>query len=326
MRLARPLKAVLLVLILSVAALAESDGLALLEAGKADEALKALDARIQKNSSDAEAYNLMCRVYFQLEQWDDSIRAAEKSVALQAQNSEYHLWLGRSYGEKADTVGRLHVVSAISLVRKVKSELEKAVAMDSMGKDLMARVDLAEFYTEAPSVMGGDKSKARQLAGYVLQHDPALAHYIYGRIEEKQNSKDKAEQEYKAALEHSGNLAQYWVSLASFYRRTGRLDEMESALNKAASAQRKNNTPLFDAASTLLQAGRNYPGAIQMFRRYLAGNNFTEDAPAFQAHYLLGALLEKQGDTQGAAAEYRAALALASRYQPAQDALARVSR
>src|SRR2546423_1812167 len=198
--------------------------------------------------------------------------------------------------------------------------------MDSMGKNLMARVDLAEFYTEAPSIMGGDKSKARQLADFVLKHDPALSHYMYARIEEKQNSRDKAEQEYKAAVQTSGNLAQYWVNLASFYRRAGRLDEMESAVNKAAGAQHKNNTPLFDAASLLLQAGRNYPGAIQMFRHYLSGNDFTEDAPAFQARYLLGTLLEKQGDSQGAATEYRTALALASRYQPAQDALARVSR
>jgi len=51
-----------------------------------------------------------------------------------------------------------------------------------------------------------------------------------------------------------------------------------------------------------------------------------EDGPLFQAHYVLGQLLEKQGNSEGAAREFRASLALASQYKPAQDALARVSR
>ena len=41
---------------------------------------------------------------------------------------------------------------------------------------------------------------------------------------------------------------------------------------------------------------------------------------------MLGQLLEQQGDRQGAAREYRAALALASQFRRAQDALTRVSR
>ena len=51
-----------------------------------------------------------------------------------------------------------------------------------------------------------------------------------------------------------------------------------------------------------------------------------EDAPAFQAHYLLGQILEKQGNKPGAAEEYRAAVALAPEYEQAQSALRRVSQ
>ena len=326
MSVVRGLRIILLLLLLSAASWAQSSGLALLESGKADEALRVFNARIEKNPNDAEAYNLLARVYFQLERWDDSIRAAEKSVSLQPQNSEYHQWLGRAYGEKADSLGRLHPLSALSLVRKVKTEMEKSISTDSSGKNLEARADLAEFYTEAPSVMGGDKTRARQLADDVLKADPALAHYMYGRIEEKANSKSKAEQEYKSAIQASGNLSRYWVALASFYRRAGRLQEMENAVNQSLTARHQTSVPFFDAASLLLQAGRNYPGAIQLFRKYLASDSPDEDGPSFQAHYFLGQLLEKQGDAQAAAAEYRAALSLASQFQPAQDALTKLSR
>ena len=310
-------------LLLTIAAAAEPDPALLLQNGKADKALQFLNAQIQKNPSDAQAYNLMARVYFQLERWDESIRAAEKSIALAPQVSEYHQWLARAYGEKADAAGAL---TAFNLVRKVKSEFEKAVALDPAGKNLTAHSDLAEFYIEAPSMMGGDKGKARRLAEFIMKDDPALAHYIHARLEEKQNAKEHAEEEYKAAIQSSGNLARYWVSLASFYRRVGRLDDMESAVNKSRKAAQQEGVSLFDGASLLLSAGRNFPEAIEMLRHYLSLDDPAEDGPAFQAHYMLGVLLERQGDLKAATGEYRAAMAMASEYRPAQEAIARVGR
>jgi TolA-binding protein len=51
-----------------------------------------------------------------------------------------------------------------------------------------------------------------------------------------------------------------------------------------------------------------------------------EEAPTFKAHYLLGTALEKQGDQQGAAEEYRAALSLAKEFSRAKEALNRLNR
>jgi tetratricopeptide (TPR) repeat protein len=306
-----------------LAASAGPDAALLLQNGRANEALQVLNSQVQNNPNDARAYNLICRVYFQLEHWDDAIHAAERSVALDSQESEYHQWLARAYGRKAEAAG---AVTALTLVRKVKAEFEKAVALDQAGKNLSARADLAEFYIDAPYIMGGDKTKAKHLADFIMNQDPALAHYVRGQLEEKQNAKEHAEEEYKAAIEASGNRAHYWVMLATFYRRSGRLDEMEAAIAKSLSAPRKDGIPLFDGASALLTAGRNFQGAIRMLRQYLSLDDPAEDGPAFQAHYFLGLLLEKQRDLKAAAGEYRAALALASEYRPAQEALARVTR
>jgi tetratricopeptide (TPR) repeat protein len=302
---------------------AEADATMLLQNGRADEALLALNSQIRKNPNDARAYHVMARTYFQLEHWEEAIRAAEKAVELAPQESEYHQWLGRAYGKKAEAAGPL---AALSLVRKVKVEFEKAVMLDPAGKNLSARVDLAEFYTEAPYVLGGDKTKARHLAAFITNLDSALGDCVLGRVEEKQNARSRAEQQYQAAIQASGSLARYWVELAGFYRRAGRLTEMEAAINQSLATPRKEGISLFDAASVLMAAGRNFPGAIDMLRRYLTLEYPGEDGPAFQAHYWLGLLLEKQGEEKAAASEYRAALALASQYRPAQEALARLSR
>ena len=159
----------------------------------------------------------------------------------------------------------------------------------------------------------------------MASHDPALAHYIYARVEEKQGN-NHAEQEYKQALSDSGNAARYWIELAYFYRRAGRLPEMENAIRQALSAPRNGAIPEYDGAYLFLRTGRDYRNAVQMLRKYLNTSVVEEDGPTFRAHYMLGQLLEKLGDTRGAAQEYQAAVSLASEYRPAQDALARVSR
>jgi tetratricopeptide (TPR) repeat protein len=301
-------------------AAADPDPALLLKAGKADKALRALNLEIAQKPNDARAYNFLCRVYFQLEMWDNAVRMGERSVALDPENSFYHLWLGRAVGRKAEVSNPF---TAFGLARRVKSEFERAVALDA--NNFTARADLSEYYLEAPGFLGGDKGKARQQADYMAPHDLALASYIYARVEEKQGT-GRAEAEYKKAVAASNAPARYWVELAHFYRRTGRLNEMEMAVNQSLATAQEGDVTAFDAASLLLHAGRNFPGAMQMLRQYVAQEDPSEQGPAFQAHYLLGVLLEKQGRKKEAAAAFRAALEMASQYKPARDALARVSR
>src|ERR1041385_7608812 len=74
----------------------------LLEEGRIDEAITSLQRQIKSSPNDAQAYNLLCRSYFSLQDWNRGIAACEKATSLEPNNSLYHLWLGRIYGEKAD--------------------------------------------------------------------------------------------------------------------------------------------------------------------------------------------------------------------------------
>lgn len=299
---------------------ADADPAALLKTGKADQAIHALNLAIARAPNDARSYHLLSRVYYQLELWDNSMHMAEKALALDPQNSSYHLWLGRAMGRKAEDANPF---TAFGLARKVKIEFERAVALDA--NNLPARSDLSEYYLEAPGFLGGDKNKAKQQADYVAGHDRALASYIYARVQEKQGNTG-AEAEYKKAIAASSQPARYWVELAHFYRRTGRLSEMEDAIRRAVGTVQQGEPSEFDAAALLVHSGRNFAGAAQMLRHYVSEEDPSEDGPAFRAHYLLGVVLEKQGKKKEAAAEFQTALNMASEYRPAQDALARVSR
>jgi tetratricopeptide (TPR) repeat protein len=318
------IRSVLLLLALSsAAALAAADesAPALLAAGRADDAITTLHSKINSSPNDAEAYNLLCRAYFSMSDWDRGISACEKAVALAPNDSRYHMWLGRIYGEKADGS---NFFSAASLAGKVRTEFEAAVRLDPNNVD--ARSDLGEFYLEAPGIVGGGRDKAEAQAQALAALDPVKAGYLKGRIAEKKKDLVGAEKEYRAAIEDSHGSALTWFNLALFFRHQQRWNDMEDAIQHAVSAQVDRPEIIMESGEVLLRSGRSVPVAVKYLRRYLALNSKVEEAPAFKAHYLLGTALEKQGDKQGAAQEYRAALSLAKNFSRAQEALDRLNR
>ena len=309
----------LLLLILGLPARAVDSARNMLASGRIDEAIATLHGRLSSDPGDAESFNLLCRAYFALDDWERAESSCRKAVSLEPNNSRFHLWLGRVYGEKAD---RANFLSAASLAGKTRTEFQRAVDLNP--KDMDARLDLAEFYLEAPGIVGGGQDKARAQAKVIGTVSPDREHWIYARIAEKNKDAAAAEREYRQGIDLSHGDAESWLNLALFLRRQKRYADMEQAIVKVRQAPLPRLDALVDAAQTLLRAGRSFPLAVQLLRQYLDSGP-VEEAPAFKAHYLLGTLLEKQGDKAGAAQEYRASLALARNFGLAQQALNRVA-
>ncbi|MGA8490560.1 MAG: tetratricopeptide repeat protein [Terriglobales bacterium] len=304
-----------LVLLPSLCAADPADSKLLAE-GRVDDAVVSLHHRISSAPQDAESYNLLCRAYFALSDWDKGIAACEKAVSLDPGNSQYHLWLGRVYGEKADHSSFL---TAAGLAKKVRSEFETAVRLNPNSAE--ARTDLAEFYLEAPGIVGGGRDKAEAQAQKIAALDPVRAGWVKASLAEKKKDLVTAENEYRAAIAASHGNALAWRNLAAFYRQTGHLDAMEDAIRHASAAPMDQPEVLMECANMLLRTKRDLPQAIHLLRRYLSSSLTVEAAPAFKAHYLLGTALEHQGDKLAAAQEYRASLALAKSYTLARTAL-----
>ncbi|HEY6182182.1 MAG TPA: tetratricopeptide repeat protein [Terriglobales bacterium] len=322
MRSANSIRALLLPLLLTAffCDAATTPGSELLASGKADEAVAVLQKAVADNSNDAASFNLLCRAFYSFGNWDQAISACEKSTAIDANNSMYHLWLGRAYGEKADSSS---IFSAPGWAKKARAEFETAVKLNPENVD--ARGDLSEFYVEAPGMMGGGTDKAEAQAQALEKLFPARAHWIRARIAEKKKDYTTAEKEYHEAIQSHDNSAT-WLDLASYFRHRDRLQEMEDAINHAVDGKVDPPEALFEGAETLIRTGRNLSKATELLRKYLNSGHLVEEAPAFKAHYQLGVALEKQGDKKGAAQEYSAALAMAKGFSRAKEALDRVNR
>lgn len=303
-------------LLLSLAAQADSPK-DMLAAGRVDDAINALNGQTSSNPRDAESFHLLCRAYFQYEDWDRAESRCQRAIELQPNNSGFHRWLGRIYGQKAE-----RATLPIGLALKTRDEFHRAATLDPT--DTNAGIDVAEYYLEAPGMMGGGQDKAREQAKNIGKVSPAQEHWVYARIAEKNKDYPNAEREYRQMIEASKGNAEAWMNLGFFYRNRKRYDEMEQAFVKMNQAPMPAREVLVETANTLLRTGRAFSFAVELLRRYFAEGP-VEEAPAFKAHNLLGQILEKQSDKTGAAAEYQACLALARNFEPCRQGLKRVA-
>lgn len=304
----------LLLLVTSLMSAADPGMLQLLNAGQLNTLISALS-----NSNDPESLNLLSRAYFSMEDWDNAVRTSERAISLRPEDASYHLWMGRAYGEKAAEANPL---KAAGLARKAKAEFERAVKLNP--NDIAARADLAEYYVEAPAIMGGGLDKAREQAAEIEKLDPATAHWVLSRVARKEKRLGDEERELRAGLAVAKNPAEYWLHLASYYRQQGQPAEMEKLVQTAVAQPDKPSSTYYDAAEVLFEGRRDFPMALQYLKKYLASDQMVEDAPAFRAHYLQGRIYEAMGNRGSAAAEYQQALAMASDFGPARAALERV--
>ena len=284
-----------------------------LQAGEADKALSLLSSL----PATPEAHNLRCRVLLTLERWDAAANECEQAVRMDGQNSSYHLWLGRALGERAD---RASFVSAYGLGKRVRQEFETAVQLDGRNADALA--DLGEFYNSAPGIVGGGADKAANVAGQLDHVDAARAHQLRGWAAESQKDYGTAERELREAASVDPHPAFAWMSVASFYRRRQRWNDLDTALQsgiKAAQRDRQAGVALYNGSSILTKANRNLPLAAKMLEDYLASSSKSEEAPAFAAYTRLAKVKAQLGDRAGAAQAREAALALAHDYKPALD-------
>jgi len=315
----RKLMAAGLVAIALSALLPAAEPAEMLAISHADEAIRLLKQQVHSDPTNAEAHALLCRVYFQLDEWDNAIAEGERAEQLNPNVSSYHLWLGRAYGRKAETV---NLAYAFVLARKVVRELERASELAP--GDWSARRDLADFYVQAPIVVGGGENKAQRLANDTQARDAVGASIIRAMIAGRKKNTAEAERQYRIAIQRSSGAAGPWLDLASLYRDGNQWDKFDDAVREALSSTRKNSEDLFDTGELLGGAGRMLPQAADALRLYLKDGTADDRADVFRAHYLLGRILEQLGDRQGAIGEYRFSLTLASGYRPAQDALRRL--
>jgi Flp pilus assembly protein TadD len=236
-----------------------------------DAALKILDAMSQK---DAPVYSLIGQCYFMQDDFKKAVEEFQKAIALNPNESENQLWLGRAFGRRAQTSS---FMTAPGYASKAHVAFEKSVELDPRNVEAMS--DLLEYYMEAPGFLGGGMDKAAVLATRMAALSPAEGAWAQARVAEKRKDLVTAEKQFRRAAELAPGQVGRVIDIAKFLARAGRYQESEQAFRQAESMAPNSPKLMFEHASTYIKTKRNLETARQLLRRYL-GAPLTPDDPS----------------------------------------------
>jgi len=242
-------------------------------------ALKILRPLPQKDAAD---YHLIGMCYYMQGDPKKAGDFFEKAVDLRPGESDYHLWLGRAFGRRAETSSFL---TAPGYAAKARDSFEKAVHLDP--RNMEAISDLFEYYLEAPGFLGGGLDRASKLAAHMAEVNPAEGHWAQSRLAEKRKQDRTAEEQLRRAIDLAPRQAGRVIDLAKLLAKTGRYQESDEAFRRAESISPGAPKILFARASVYIETRRNLGLAKQLLRQYLDCSLTPDDPPRKDAERLL---------------------------------------
>ncbi len=231
---------------------------------------------------DAATHGLIGKNHFMLGDWKQATDSFEQAVALAPTNAEYALWLGRTYGRRAETSNWM---IAGFLASKTRQYLEKAVALSPHYNEALN--DLFAYYLEAPGILGGGVDKAEAIAQRIAERSPAEYQFAEAQLAEKRKDYTAAEQHLRHAIEQAPREAGRVIDLATYLARRNRLEESDALFAQAEKLAPSDPRIAFAHAKTDIEHNRSLGEARRLLKIYLESNITPDDPPKQSAEKLL---------------------------------------
>jgi tetratricopeptide (TPR) repeat protein len=315
---------------------AQPSGQDLIDAGQFKR-LRALVA--SRNPNEPETLYLTSAVKQMWGDLDGAEDLAEKAVARDPGNARYHFRLADVLGEKA---GKASVLHQFGLARRFKKEAERAIELD--GGQVAALKAMMEFHLQAPSVIGGDKTRARAIADQLMKIDPVEGYHAQVRLArfDKQPDRvegllrkavevrpasyearfalgdwcgiqkkfDEAERHAREAVRLHPERAAPYALLAAVLVQQDKWADLDAVLAQAEKSDGDNLFPYYRAANNCLGRKVELPRAERYLRKYLTQEPEPRTPSLAAAHWRLGLVLEQQGRKAEAIGELQQAMKL----------------
>ena len=202
------------------------EGIHLFEVGKYSEARSFFSSYIEKYQDDARGYFYMGRICIQENNHKNAEKWLKKAVELDALNSDFHLWLGRTYGMRTRDAS---IFKKPFLAKKSKKHFELAVKLDSTNADAVEGV--IYYYLYAPGLFGGNKDKAVELSKRLMRLSEPQGRIVQARIYETKKEWQLAEEQYEFLEQNYGDSTEYYY----FYNNYGYFLMRQNKITEAIS-------------------------------------------------------------------------------------------
>jgi tetratricopeptide (TPR) repeat protein len=207
------------------------------------------------------------------------------------------------------------------LARRVKSEFERAVALDP--RSVQARQGLLQFYVVAPGFMGGGMERAREQAAALAAFNPMQGHLASAFIAQRMKDTATVLREYEAAITASPDSAAGYLALGGAYQQMARWPEAFATYERLLRRRPADMMAQFQLGRTAALSGQRLERGEQALRLWLS--RIPTDARTVTiagAHHRLGQILEQTGRSDAARTEFAEALRINPKNDEARKSLA----
>jgi tetratricopeptide (TPR) repeat protein len=291
-------------------------------AGRYHRAVDILTDAAVKSPDDAQVHFLLGQCYYELREFNRVVSSFERSVQLVPNQSEYHDWLGKAYGRKAEESTFL---SAMGWAKKAHKEFEAAVRLDP--SNFEAQRDLIRYEMYAPGIIGGGDDRALKQIEDLSKIDALQGQLARGEFLNAKKRQAEADTVFAKILDSNTDRIGVCFEVADYFRDRQNVEKMSEAVAAAQRIDPDDRRLKFYRGILLVVRGKNPTEAESLLKSYLTTVPDNSDLPAHSsAMEWLGKLYEAQGRFSQAAEEYRASLALDPRNKAVENALKRVAK
>lgn len=278
-------------------------------------------ALCQSNSSPntVEDYIELCKTNLDSNNSLEAVKFGEKAVKLEVTNANAHYWLGQAYGSMAQEAP---IYKKFFYAKKCKREWEKAIHFNK--KHIEARKMLISYHLQAPSIVGGDKGIAMDLANEVNKLDVLQGYLVFGQIFISQKKYNEAEQEYQKAIEIDPSETDSYYYLNFLYQKQEKYSKAKEILLEMLNIKPGEFEVYYQLGKTVLLSNENLSEGITYFEKYLEQEENNRNL-AF-AHWRIGEIYEKLNNKVSAKNEYTIALKLDAANKEAKKALKKLDK
>ncbi len=292
------------------------------EASDYAKAVEVLQTEAAQDPRNGDVQLLLAKSFLELQEHDLAIKSAEKAVSLDSQNSIYHEWLGKAYGEKANHASWF---SAISLAKKTRKEFETAVQLD--GRNFSARQALIEFDCSAPGLVGGGEEKALPQIKQLAEMDAAEGHYAAGNCRRQKKDFAAADAEFSKALESNAKSAELIYDIGDYAAKRSQPERLLAVADAGERVAPSDPRGSFCRGVALVLKKENPEEAERLLREYAKKAPMRMGYPRVAVtHVWMGRLFENQKKVEEATKEYETALKMDAKNKMAQEALKRLKK
>ena len=232
--------------------------------------------------SDVAACQLAGKNHYMLNELPKAIQAFEKALNIDPHCSDCELWLGRTYGKRAETGA---IFAAPLNASKARQHFEKAVELNPQNAGAMN--DLFQYYLNAPEFLGGGVEKAEAIAKRIANERPPESHFELAAIAEKKKDYADAEAHFRQAIELAPGEVGRILDLARFLARRGRIADSDECFAEADRLAPNDRAVIFARAQTYIEQHRNPEQTRKLLQQYLEMKLSPDDPPKAEAEKLL---------------------------------------